>query len=55
MKEIVRKLLCKLGFHRWNAPLSDYIEQFGCVPIGKIADKAKCEFCGKSYKEAPND
>jgi len=48
----MRKILCALGWHSWTASLIDYIEEFGCVPLGgKVASNSKCERCGAKYKK----
>ena len=45
-----RKFLCKIGYHKWKAPIEDYIEEFGCIPIhGEIAKTSVCVFCGAKY------
>ena len=45
-----RKFLCKIGYHSWTAPLSDYIGEFGYIPTdGRVAKTSVCEFCGAKY------
>lgn len=48
--KIIGKILCLLGLHNFTAPLRDYIEEFGGIPMnGKIAKTAKCSRCNKPY------
>lgn len=47
-----RRLLCYIGLHTWLATLDQYRNEFGGIPLsGRVASTAKCEYCGKSYKE----
>lgn len=47
----MRKLLCFIGIHKWEASLEDYINEFGSVPLnGKVVSTSICSCCGKAYK-----
>ena len=51
-----KSILCFLGWHQWVASLDDYIEEFGCIPLGnKICSKAVCSRCGKKYKDKKDE
>ena len=51
MKKLIGKIQCKLGWHNWTCKIKDYIDEFGCVPLGNVIPKvAKCNMCGKTFK-----
>lgn len=38
--------------HKWTAPLSEYIEEFGYVPLdNRIASNSVCDRCKEKFKE----
>ena len=46
----MKRLLCFFGFHKWACSISDYIDEFGFVPLdGRIANKSRCSRCNKPY------
>ena len=48
----MKGILCFFGWHIWTSLLSDLIDEFGYVPLdNRISSKAKCERCGKLYKD----
>jgi hypothetical protein len=48
----VKRLLCFLGWHKWTSSISDYIEEFGYVPLdNRIASNSVCERCKVKFKE----
>jgi hypothetical protein len=48
----MKRILCFFGWHIWTSLLSDLIDEFGYVPLdNRISSKAKCERCGKLYKD----
>lgn len=50
MKNIISKLLCKIGVHRFICSIQDCIDEFGYVPSDvRMPKVAKCSRCGKNY------
>jgi hypothetical protein len=48
----MKKLLCYFLGHRWTARMSDYIEEFGYVPLdNRVASNSTCERCKIKFKQ----
>ena len=49
---MLRKLMCLIGWHEWEASLDDYLKEFGFLGLDdRIASCSKCIHCGAKYKE----
>ena len=48
----MKRILCFFGWHKWTSPISEYIKEFGYVPLDNIMPStARCERCNKLYKD----
>jgi hypothetical protein len=46
----MKKLLCKIGWHKFICTIQDCIDEFECVPNdGRMPKVSKCSRCGKTY------
>ena len=52
----MKKILCFLFGHKWTSSISDYIEEFGYVPLdNRIASNSVCERCEVKYKQTTDN
>jgi hypothetical protein len=48
----MKRILCLFGWHKWTAPIKDYIEEFGYLPLDyKILSNSTCERCKVKFKK----
>lgn len=48
--KVVGKLLCKIGFHKFECKIKDVIDEFGYIPSdGRMPKSAKCKRCHIGY------
>lgn len=52
MRNLLEKLYCFLGWHKFTSSIQDYIDEFGYVPLdNRIAKNARCSRCNSKYGE----